>query len=64
MKVGKTKAQNPTKNSNAKVLKTLGRVISVGIAAGIALIAVTDKAMSKAFPKEKVEEEKSSDEVE
>ena len=36
-----------------KVIRTAGRILTVGMAAGIALIALTDKAMTKAFPPDK-----------
>ena len=36
-----------------KVIQTAGRILTVGMAAGIALIALTDKAMTKAFPPDK-----------
>ena len=44
-----------------KVIQTAGRILTVGMAAGIALIALTDKAMTKAFPPDK---EKETDKIE
>ncbi len=40
------------KNSAKKTFKTLGKVMAGFLAAGVALIAVTDKTMSKAFPQD------------
>ena len=56
MKRGMIKAENPTKKSGMKVGKTIAKVVGVGLAAGIALIAATDKTMKTAFPQEKEEE--------
>ena len=40
------------KNGAKKTFKTLGKVMAGFLAAGVALIAVTDKTMSKAFPQD------------
>ncbi len=45
-----------------KVIRTAGRILTVGMAAGIALIALTDKAMTKAFPPDKKAEIEEKDE--
>ena len=62
MKRGITKAdRKATQKSSGAVAKTLLKVVGVGLAAGVALIAATDKTMKKAFPeaseKEKPEAE-------
>ena len=49
---------NGTKKSGKNVVGTLGKVLGIGLAAGIALIAATDKTMSKAFPQEESEDNK------
>ena len=57
MKRGITKAdRKATQKNNEAVAKTLLKVVGVGLAAGVALIAATDKTMKKAFPEEKEEE--------
>ncbi len=40
------------KNGMKKKAKTLGKIMAGFLAAGVALIAVTDKTMSKAFPQD------------
>lgn len=50
--------ENEKKNpSGKKVAKTLGRTMAAFLAAGVALIALTDKTMSKVYPRENEEEE-------
>lgn len=51
MKRGMIKAdKKATKKTGGGVVKTLLKVTGVGLAAGLALIAATDKVMTKAFP--------------
>ena len=62
MKRGMTKAdEKATKKTGNGLAKTLLKIVGVGLAAGVALIAATDKTMKKAFPeaseKEKPEAE-------
>ena len=62
MKRGMTKADEKAKKKTGNGLaKTLLKIVGVGLAAGVALIAATDKTMKKAFPeaseKEKLEAE-------
>ena len=57
MKTGIIKADEPKKKNGKKVAKTLGRTMAAFLAAGIALIALTDKTMSKAYPQENEEDE-------
>lgn len=45
------------KKGGNKKIKTLGRTMAAFLAAGVALIALTDKAMTKAYPQEDEEEE-------
>lgn len=53
MKRGMVKADKPaSKKTGAGVAKTLLKVVGVGLAAGVALIAATDKVMTKAFPQD------------
>lgn len=53
MKRGMVKADKKvTKKTGGSVAKTLFRVVGIGLAAGVALIAATDKTMKKAFPQE------------
>ena len=53
MKRGMTKADKKvTQKNNGGLASTLLKIVGVGLAAGAALIAVTDKAMKKAFPEE------------
>ena len=52
MKRGMTKAdEKATKKTGNGLAKTLLKIVGVGLAAGAALIAVTDKTMKKAFPR-------------
>lgn len=54
MKRGMTKAdEKATKKTGNGLAKTLLKIVGVGLAAGAALIAVTDKTMKKAFPEER-----------
>ena len=62
MKRGMTKAdEKATKKTGNGLAKTLLKIVGVGLVAGVALIAATDKTMKKAFPeaseKEKPEAE-------
>ena len=51
MKRGMIKAdKNVTKKTGGSVAKTLLKVAGVGLAAGVALIAATDKTMKTVFP--------------
>ena len=51
MKRGMTKAdEKATKKTGNGLAKTLLKIVGVGLAAGVALIAATDKTMKKAFP--------------
>ncbi len=53
MKRGMTKADKKvTQKNNGGLASTLLKIVGVGLAAGAALIAVTDKTMKKAFPEE------------
>ena len=53
MKRGMTKAdKKATQKNNGSLASTLLKIVGVGLAAGAALIAVTDKTMKKAFPEE------------
>lgn len=64
MKRGMTKADKKvTQKNNGGLATTLLKVVGVGLAAGAALIAVTDKTMKKAFPEE-AEKEKTAAEPE
>ena len=57
MKRGMIKAEEAvTKKTGGSTAKTLLKVVGVGLAAGVALIAATDKTMKKAFPQDKTEE--------
>ena len=49
------------KNGAKKTFKTLGKVMAGFLAAGVALIAVTDKTMSKAFPQDEDPESESEE---
>ncbi|MCI6854766.1 MAG: hypothetical protein MR908_05535 [Firmicutes bacterium] len=58
MKRGMTKAdEKATKKTGNGLAKTLLKIVGVGLAAGAALIAVTDKTMKKAFPEKEAEDE-------
>lgn len=57
MKRGVIEADKPKKAGGKKAAKTLGRTMAAFLAAGIALIALTDKTMSKAYPQENEEDE-------
>ena len=57
MKRGVIEADKPKKAGGKKVAKTLERTMAAFLAAGIALIALTDKTMSKAYPQENEEDE-------
>ena len=57
MKRGVIEADKPKKAGGKQVVKTLGRTMAAFLAAGIALIALTDKTMSKAYPQENEEDE-------
>lgn len=53
MNRGKIEGKKTGKNvSTGQVIKTVGKTAGLLLAAGIALIAATDKTMSKAFPQE------------
>ena len=53
MNRGMTKAdKKATQKNNGGLASTLLKIVGVGLAAGAALIAVTDKTMKKAFPEE------------
>ena len=57
MKRGVLEADTPKTAGGKQVAKTLGRTMAAFLAAGIALIALTDKTMSKAYPQENEEDE-------
>lgn len=57
MKRGIIEAETKKKKGGKKVAKTLGRTVAAFLAAGVALIALTDKTMSKACPQENEEDE-------
>lgn len=58
MNRGKIEAKKTGKNvSTGQVIKTVGKTAGLLLAAGIALIAATDKTMSKAFPQEEEDAE-------
>ena len=62
MKRGMIKAdKKATQKNNGGLAKALLKIAGIGLAAGVALIAATDKTMKKAFPeaseKEKPEAE-------
>ena len=53
MKSGMTKAdKKATQKNNGRLAKALLKIVGIGLAAGVALIAATDKTMKKAFPEE------------
>ncbi len=53
MNRGKIKAKKAGKTiTTGQVVKTVGKTAGLLLAAGIALIAATDKTMSKAFPQQ------------
>ena len=53
MKRGMTKAdKKATQKNNGRLAKALLKIVGIGLAAGVALIAATDKTMKKAFPEE------------
>ena len=53
MKRGMTKAdKKATQKNNGRLSKALLKIVGIGLAAGVALIAATDKTMKKAFPEE------------
>lgn len=57
MKRGMVKADKTADRKTGNGLaKTLLKIVGIGLAAGAALVAVTDKTMKKAFPEEKEEE--------
>ena len=57
MKIGMTKAdEKVTKKTGTGLAKALLKVVGIGLAAGVALIAVTDKTMKKAFPQDEAED--------
>ena len=57
MNRGKIEAKKPGKKlTTGQVVKTIGKTAGILLAAGIALIAATDKTMSKAFPQEEKQE--------
>lgn len=57
MKRGMTKAdEKATKKTGAGLAKTLLKIVGVGLAAGVTLIAATDKTMKKAFPQDEAED--------
>ncbi len=57
MKRGIVEAKKTKKTDGKKKVKTLGKTMAAFLAAGVALIALTDKAMTKAYPQEDEEEE-------
>ena len=57
MKRGVIEADKRRKVRGMAGAKTLGRTMAAFLAAGIALIALTDKTMSKAYPQENEEDE-------
>ena len=58
MKRGMTKADKKvTQKNNGGLATTLLKVVGVGLAAGAALIAVTNKTMKKAFPENESKDE-------
>ena len=48
MKTGIIKADDQKKKNGKKVVKTVGKTMAAFLAAGVALIALTDKVMTKA----------------
>lgn len=59
MKSGMKKAdEKANKKTGNGLAKALIKIVGIGLAAGAALVAVTDKTMQKAFPDKKKEEEK------
>ena len=53
MKRGMTKAdKKATQKNNGRLAKALLKIVGIGLAAGVALIAATDKTMKKAIPEE------------
>ena len=53
MNRGKIEAKKPGKQiTTGRVIKTIGKTAGILLAAGIALIAATDKTMSKALPEQ------------
>ena len=53
MKRGMIKAdKKATQKNNGRLAKALLKIVGIGLAAGVALIAATDKTMKKAFPEE------------
>ena len=53
MKRGMTKAdKKATQKNNGRLAKALLKIVGIGLAAGVALIAATDKTMKKAFAEE------------
>ena len=53
MKRGMTKAdKKATQKNNGRLAKALLKIVGIGLAAGVALIAATDRTMKKAFPEE------------
>ena len=53
MKRAMTKAdKKATQKNNGRLAKALLKIVGIGLAAGVALIAATDKTMKKAFPEE------------
>ncbi|MBR5229608.1 MAG: hypothetical protein IKW01_02035 [Firmicutes bacterium] len=53
MRRGMIKAdEKVTKKTGGSVVKTAMKIVGVGLAAGVALIAATDKTMKAAFPQE------------
>ncbi len=53
MKRGMTKAdKKATKVTGGKLAKSLLKIMGVGLAAGVALVALTDKTMKKVFPED------------
>ena len=58
MKRGMVKADaKATKKTGGGVAKTLLKVVGVGLAAGVALIAATDKTMNAVFPQPEPEDD-------
>ena len=58
MKRGMIKADaKATNKTGGGVAKTLLKVVGVGLAAGVALIAATDKTMNAAFPQPEPEDD-------
>lgn len=56
MKTGIIKADDQKKKNGKKVVKTVGKTMAAFLAAGVALIALTDKVMTKACSQENEEE--------